>query len=119
RYRTVDEALAGSMAASLESWLLYGCGLLTCGELPVINVEIVADRTATLGWVTGDDWRLQVPSPYLDRARYDMPFDTGLQLQVANLIAERLVALATGGMQPQYPADVYYLRSAVVSWLVG
>ncbi len=119
RYRTVDEALAGSMAASLESWLLYGCEVLTCGELPVINVEIVADRTATLGWVAGDDWRLQVPSPYLDRARYDMPFDTGLQLQVANLIAERLVALATGGMQPQYPADVYYLRSAVVSWLVG
>ncbi len=119
RYRTVDEALAQNIAASLESWLLYGCEVLACGTVPTIQVEIVADRGAALGWVAGSDWLLQVPSPYMDRARYDTPFDTSLQLQVANLVAERLVALVSGAMQPQYPADVYYLRSAAVSWLVG
>jgi hypothetical protein len=43
-----------------------------------------------------------------------MPFDTDMQISVASLVAERLV----GDFTPAYPADAYYLRQAIISWLV-
>jgi len=40
-------------------------------------------------------------------------------LQVAGLLGERLVSMSSNDMQPAYPADAYYLRAAIGSWLVG
>jgi hypothetical protein len=119
RYNTVDAPLANSVGASVDSWLATACAALPCGTLPTVSIDIVPDNTVQPAWSTANPWSIQIPSPFTDRARTDMPFDTALQLKVANLIADRLVSVASNNMQPTYPADAYYLRQAVISWLVG
>ncbi|NWG16922.1 MAG: hypothetical protein HXY41_09825 [Chloroflexi bacterium] len=119
RYQAVDAPLATSLGPRLEQWLQVGCAALSCGTLPVVMVDIVPDEGLQMSWSGNNPWLLQVPSPYIRRARADMPFDLELQFSAAGLLAERLVTLATNNLQPAYPADVYHLRQAVISWLVG
>jgi hypothetical protein len=119
RYNSVDDALAQDVRQKIENWLKIGCEALTCGTLPDVAVEIVPDESLPLAWSDSNPWQMQFPSPYTRQARLDMPFDLNLQLQVAGLLGERLVAMSSNDMQPTYPADAYYLRSAVGSWLVG
>jgi hypothetical protein len=119
RYNAVDAPLANSIGDSVDSWLATACAALPCGTLPTVAIDIVPDNTVQPAWSTANPWSFQIPSPYTERARTDRPFDTALQLKVANLIADRLVSLTSNNMQPAYPADAYYLRQAVVSWLVG
>jgi hypothetical protein len=119
RYQTVDTRLAAAMGAAVENWLAIGCAALTCGEQPDINIDVLPDDALQIGWSDSNPWQMQVPSPYTQRARSDMPFDVDLQFSVANLVAERLMAVSSPNVQPVYPADAYYLRQAIVSWLVG
>jgi hypothetical protein len=120
RYRTVDKPMAAAVGLRIEEWLRTGCAALSCADdMPEVTIEIVADDALQVGWSVNDPWLLQLPSPYVTRARSDIPFELGMQIEVANLIAERLVSQASNGVQPTYPADVYYLRQAVISWLVG
>jgi hypothetical protein len=119
RYQTVDEPLATTMGDKLAGWVQTACAALTCGDLPLLAVEIVPDEALQTSWSSNNSWLLQMASPFVRRARSDMPFDTDLQFAVANLLAERLVTEASNNMQPVYPADAYYLRQAIVSWLVG
>ena len=120
RYRTVDNPVAAAVGLRVEEWLRLGCAALSCPEdRPEVLVEIVPDDTLQIGWSLNDPWLLQLPSPYVTRARSDLPFELGAQIQVANLVAERLVSQATNNVQPTYPADAYYLRQAMISWLVG
>ncbi len=118
RYQTVDDTLAQDASAKLSGWLSLACAALNCTP-PELSVEIVPDETLQPSWSAGNPWLLQFPSPYVHRARSDMPFDLNLQFAVASLLAERLVASTSNNLQPTYPADAYYLRQAVVSWLVG
>lgn len=119
RYRSVDAPLAARLGPELDEWLTMGCAAVGCQTIPTVMVEIVPDEGLTLSWSETNPWLLQVPSPYLQRARSDQPFDLEQQFAVAGLLAERLVTLATNNMQPVYPADVYQLRQAVINWLVG
>jgi hypothetical protein len=120
RYRTVDNSMAASVGLRLEEWLQNGCAALLCPpDIPDITIEIVPDDALQVGWSVNDPWLLQLPSPYVSLARSDLPFELGMQIEVANLLAERLVSQVSGGLQPTYPADAYYLRQAVISWLVG
>jgi hypothetical protein len=120
RYRAVDNPMAAAVGLHVEEWLRNGCAALRCADdLPDLMIEIVPDDALQLGWSVNDPWLLQMPSPYVTRARSDLPFELGAQIEVANLIAERLVSHASNGMQPAYPADAYYLRQAMISWLVG
>jgi hypothetical protein len=120
RYQTVDNPIAASIGLRVEEWLRTGCAALGCpAEVPDVMVEIVPDDALPVGWSENDPWMMHVPSPYVTRARSDMPFELGTQLQVATLIAERLVTQVSNDLQPTYPADVYYLRQAIISWLVG
>ncbi|MBZ0296492.1 MAG: hypothetical protein K8L99_28280 [Anaerolineae bacterium] len=118
QYQAVDLPVAQAVQSSAESWLQAACGIIGCDGLPVVKLEILPDQALTTGWSGEDPWLMRIPSPYLARARQDKPFDTALQLQVSNLIADRLVMQALAGVEPQYPADAYYLRAGVVSWLV-
>ena len=118
RYQAVDELFAQQLEQKLESWLQTTCtGVLNCGELPHLTVDIVVSGQEIAQWT--NDWHLLVKSPLVERARSDLPFDTEYQIAIGSLLSERLVSHVTGGMQPIYPNDVFYLRSAVVSWLVG
>ncbi len=119
RYRTVDEAFATALSTQLQEWLTTGCAALDCGSLPLIEVEVLPDETLQAGWSDSNPWAMRVPSPYVKRARADLPFALESQFPVANLLAERLVSTVAPELRPVYPTDAYYLRQAVVSWLVG
>lgn len=119
RYRQVDQPLAQSVLQNVERWLQTGCALLTCDGLQEIAVDIVADPGLGMNWSESNPWLLQIPSPYTARARADIPFDINMQLQAASLVAERMMNVVSGDLQPVFPADAYYLKSAVGSWLVG
>jgi hypothetical protein len=113
-YAEVDEAVAEALAGDVSDWLRSGCSALGCGSLSRLTVEIVPNPAQEIDWLPTDAWTLQVPSPSVNGARLDMPFDTDMQIRVASLLAERLV----GDFTPSYPADAYYLRQAIISWLV-
>ncbi|MBL8160877.1 MAG: hypothetical protein JNJ61_02755, partial [Anaerolineae bacterium] len=119
RYREVDADFGQALAARVPDWITSACAALSCGELPPVSIEVIPDENLLTSWAVNNPWLLQVPSPYTVRARTDAPFDVNAQLAVSSLIADRLVALVTQDMQPNYPADAYYLRPAVSSWLVG
>lgn len=119
RYRAVDSTLAAALSSQLDQWLETGCAVFACVSLPDLMVDILPDEGLKVSWSVSAPWLLQFPSPYVTRARSDMPFDLGLQLETANLLAERLIAEASNNIQPIYPTDAYYLRQAVLSWLVG
>jgi hypothetical protein len=119
RYQMVDKAFGEAVANKMASWFQTVCTSLTCGTTPEVTVEVIPDEALQVTWATGDDWRLQIPSPYVRRARTDMPFDTDLQLEVAEKLTDRLVTQAMNNLQPVYPSDAVYLHQAIVSWLVG
>lgn len=119
RYQMVDKLFGQAVVERIASWFQTACASLTCGTLPDVTVEIVPDESLQTTWAAGNDWRLQIPSPYVRRARTDMPFDTDLQLDVAQKLADRLVGQASNNLVPVYPNDAVYLRQSIVSWLVG
>lgn len=119
RYGEVDAALAQAMHAALSGWLQTACNSLGCGELPALRVDILPDPGLKTDWAAEDAGLLRVRSPYTGLARMDAPFDFSMQFEIANLLAERLVSTVSGGAQPEYPTDAFYLRSSIVSWLVG
>ncbi len=114
RYSAVDEAVAQEVAPSVSEWLHAGCAALACASLPSLTVEIIPSPILQAGWSSPESWTLQIPSPYVTAGRIDMPFDSGAQMSAANVVAGRLV----GSFSPTYPADAYYLRQAILSWLV-
>lgn len=118
-YLDVDNTLAVEMGLRVKEWRQLACAALDCGELSEITIQIAPSATWTLGWASDNPWQLNVPSPYMDRARSDMPFDIDMQFQTASLLAERFVKVASKEFQPVYPADAWYLRQAVINWLVG
>lgn len=120
-YREVDALTAEGVADRLPRWLERGCSLVDCTTLPPLTVEITSEPLPGVQWAgtSADEWRLQIPSPYRNRARADMPFDPPLQSSAATLLAEGLVDTLTNGNVAAYPHDAYYLRSATVTWLVG
>lgn len=116
-YREVDERLASQLAGEVAEWLERGCGLLACGALPELAIEIVTDSGEAVAWQDERAMRLRVRSPYLDIARADLPFDGNLRVRTGQLLAERLVNAHTSYRRVAYPADGYYLRESAIAWL--
>jgi hypothetical protein len=121
-YRAVDEKLALDIGVSIEGWIDSTCGaILECGDLPHINLSIQPQDGATKPeWDAANIWQLNVPSPYVVRARSDRPFSGTLLMDTASVIAARLVSEATLNFStPTYPRDAYYLYPAIANWLTG
>jgi hypothetical protein len=114
KYDTVDMSEGLAIAPRVSDWLKIGCAALGCSTTPHFTVEIVPNPTQEIAWSSSEADTLEIPSPYITAARLDEPFDSDTQIKVATLIAERLV----GDFNPTYPSDAYYLRQAIVSWLV-
>lgn len=121
RYQGVDEKIAQAIADELERWLNDACSFLDCISLPPITVDILSQSVTDIQWAHSDPnaWQLLLPSPYIARAREDMPFDPQMRFITANLFADRLVDLASNNVSVNYPSDAFYLRSAIVNWLTG
>lgn len=121
-YNALDDPFARDLGLSVEGWIDSTCTLiLVCGDFPHVTLHVVTDETLSAPrWSAANPWELEIPSPYMTRARYDQPFSGQLKIDTADLLAKRLVeASGTSAIPPVYPADAYYLRPAVVSWLVG
>lgn len=112
-YRELDQPAAQLAFDQLTAWLTTGCEALSCAAVPHLTVDIVPNPLAQVQWV--DNWMLQIPSPYLERAPVDAPLTPGTRFQLAVLMARRLVdeQVATG-----LTGEAAFLRDAVVSWLV-
>jgi hypothetical protein len=120
RYRAVDDLFAEQLRTGLNAWLDDACGfLLDCAGLPRVTVDVIAAPLERPFWHNDNPWQMIVPSPYMGQARADMPFDTEMQVKVAELLAQRLIDEAMSADNVVYPRDAYYLRSAAISWLVG
>ncbi|MDX1994432.1 MAG: hypothetical protein SF029_18765 [bacterium] len=118
-YRQVDKPFARSLADNLAAWFALTCEALTCSPVPSLQVNVVAENGAQLAWADETAWRLTIPSPFLGQARADLPFTPEMQIQAANLVAERLVNEVGRNVIPLPRTDAAYLRGAVVAWLVG
>ncbi len=118
-YYEVDVPLVNQMIPRLENWLTIACSTFPCDNSVPLAVVVVPNPTLQTGWMPDNPRALQMSSPYTTRARTDQPFEPDLRLQIANMIADHFVSQTSNNMQPTYPADAYYLRQAVVSWLVG
>lgn len=119
RYRAYDADIAAVLFSTVSEWLALGCEALTCDGAAALKVEILPDPALQIGWSPTDPTLLLYPSPFVGVARVDQLFDAQARMAAASLIAERMVLQAMNGLQPLYPADAYYLRQAIVSWLVG
>ena len=117
-YREVDKLFARQMHESLGDWLAAGCKILRCGQLPQMTVEIVTNSPKAVMWLNEDRLQLQVKSPYVDGARTDLPFGTALRMEVAGLLAERLMKAQLNDLTVAYPHDAYQLRMSAISYLV-
>lgn len=119
RYRDFDAPFAPVLADAAAGWWAQGCTLVGCAGLPNLTLEIVPDELLRAGWSPVDQWTLQVPSPFVRPTRLDAPFDPALQVEVAGLLAGRLVDAAYGGAALTKGTDAAFLRDAIASWLVG
>ncbi len=118
RYREVDELFAQQVNENLNQWIADGCAMLQCVDTPKITVDIITDAPDTAIWINEGQWQLLLQSPYVGTTRSDMPFDIQHQIQVATLLAERLINDKTNSMVMTYPNDAYYLRQAVISYMI-
>lgn len=118
RYRAVDEMFAQSVNEKVTGWLTLGCEILQCAATPQLTIDILTDSPESVMWISEGSSQMLVQSPYVSGARADLPFDVPIQIEVATLVAERLVSTKTSGMEMVYPHDVYQLRQSVISYLV-
>ncbi len=116
-YRGADQELARQVSAALQDWIAKGCGILDCGDLPKLTVDIDPEAAGEVAWTNEAAMRLLIRSPYLDIARADRPFNGRLQLLVSRMLAERLVKAHTNDLAAEYPHDAYFLRGAAIAWL--
>lgn len=125
-YHALDERLAQALASEVDGWIKKGCAVLGCAPpLPVLHVEIVAERPKSLSWASGDQWTLRVTSPLVGRSRADLPFSPDLQHDMAQMIGLRLVGFAVSGSAnsaasdttPQPYTDTAWMQSELGRWL--
>jgi hypothetical protein len=82
-------------------------------------VAVIAEPDGQVRWADDNPLKLIVPSPYTGRARSDEPYDTAMQIRVANVVAEWLVDGVSNHIRPIDSADAAYLRGSAVAWLIG
>ncbi|MYD11415.1 MAG: hypothetical protein F4X02_15400 [Chloroflexi bacterium] len=118
-YRAVDQQFATELGPALEDWLRRACDVFDCGDLPLLNVNVTPDSESAAGWRDERTLRLDIRSPYLERARADAPFDGAYQQLVSQILAERIINAHTNYRAAAYPHDAFYLRGAVTDWLAA
>ncbi len=112
--REVDAAVAAAVATEFNRWYESICATLTCDNLPHLTIDITPDSLPTIHWSELDTWRLQIPSPYLQRARLDQPFDPSLRLSTAAVLVERLTATIDTAAR----TDADFLKTSFGDYLI-
>jgi hypothetical protein len=117
RYQELDTPFASSMDGVLARWFDDLCAALACSRLPFVTIDIVPNPGSQANWSAAADPQLIVPSPFVGRARYDLPFDATAQQDIAALLAERLIS--DYSVEPSAGYDAEFLRRASGLWLLG
>lgn len=112
-YRDVDMPVAQAMAADLAPAFDVLCGLFGCEGTPTLRFEIGPFELSAATWSPDDPWVIQVPSPYLTRARLDRPFEGEQRQQVASLVVARWM----GGFTMPAGTDSAFLRDAAAAYV--
>ena len=118
-YFARDKALAQQLADTLPHWLQISCEAMACATLPNWHIEILPDPNLSLSWEALAPWNLRIPSPYLTRARSDMPFSPELRSAVASLLSDRLLTSSALAIVDIREEDALYLQQAISAWLWG
>ena len=118
-YRAADQRFAVDLGMALEDWIQRACAVFACGDLPILVAEVRLDAIQEPAWRDERNLRLDVPSPYLDIARADTPFDGVYQRYVSQLLAARVVNAHTSYRTAAYPHDAHFLRQAATDWLAA
>lgn len=119
-YRAMDARLAQMLAEELNAWATFSCEVVACAQIPAITVDVVTDPLPQAEWVRDDpnDWHLRVPTPLRGRARADVPMDTVMRLELATLLAERVVQASSSTNAIQPLSDAAFLQNGVMNWFV-
>lgn len=121
-YTSVDAEFGEAASQSVDAWIGSSCLIVDCAALPPIRLQISPQDGGRIAWSSSSldaDWMLIVPSPYTDRARSDQPFSPEIRLDVATLLAERLIAFQTDGRTFVQSADTNFLYQSAIRWLIG
>lgn len=86
-YREVDERVARDLMTYIDQMVELACSTRTCVNLPRIRADISPEGYGGIMWSPSDRNLLLIPSPYVVRARSDMPFSPDMQAQIATLLA--------------------------------
>lgn len=116
-YRDVDQQFAQQVGDVLVDWRQRSCNLLNCGDIPVVQVEIVPNAIEAVAWMNEQNLRLRLQSPYVDIARADLPFDGAYRLQVSRLLTRRLTEEHSRLDSASYPHDAYFIHESALKWL--
>ncbi|MCL4252587.1 MAG: hypothetical protein KJ043_02265 [Anaerolineae bacterium] len=86
-YREVDERVARDLMTYLDQMVELACSTRDCTNLPRLRADISPEGYGGIMWSPSDRNLLLIPSPYVVRARSDMPFSPDMQAQIATLLA--------------------------------
>ncbi|PJF28843.1 MAG: hypothetical protein CUN52_11420 [Phototrophicales bacterium] len=86
-YREVDARVAHDLMTYLDQMVELACSTRDCTNLPRLRADISPEGYGGIMWSPADKNLLLIPSPYVVRARSDMPFSPEMQAQVAGLLA--------------------------------
>lgn len=121
RYHLVDEPVARALSEQVSLWLDDACSYLDCSMLPLLTFDIVTEYLPEAYWAPNEEfaWQMVLSSPYLHQARLDNPLSQTLQVDIASLLANRLIDTVLNKASITYPSDAYFLHSSLVAWMVG
>jgi hypothetical protein len=120
-YQKVDQALAQFLLARANDWWTQACKLLACAQTSPLTIQIVPESDGVAHWDEEKPFTLVIPSPLAigDRSQLDPPLPPKLEDDIARLMSERAVEIATANLQVIPTADAAWLRQATAGWLAG
>lgn len=116
QYQAFDQPVAEAVARTTAEWLQTSCAIACMDGL---SIEIVPAPDLTTRWADNASASLMIASPFVREARLDLPFDPITQLEAANLLARRVVDIATSGQSFDPESEAEFLRRSTAAWLVG
>ncbi len=113
QYQAYDQPVAEAVSSIVTDWMQISC-VIAC--IDPLTIEIVPAPDLATNWIEN---RLVISSPFARHARLDMPFDPVVQLEAANLLARRVVDIATSEQVFEATSEAEFLRRSAAAWLVG
>ena len=119
QFSSVDTLFAQQMEADLDEWYGTACEFVDCASQLDTVFKIVSFAIPNSLISPESEQQYLVQSPYIGRARSDQPFDNTYRIALATALAEQFLSDATEQASFLPNTDGSFLRSAIISWMVG